>query len=159
MPFTPFHLGPALMLGVTFGYLDLLTFLLANVIVDFEPFFVLVFDLNLHYGYPLHGFFHTFFGGSIVALILAEVMVMLYSRAGKATCRKKLMITALAGVYLHIILDSFLYTDIRPFFPSNTNPLYGVFSSYEVYGFCIYSFFGAPLLYALKKLIGSEGVT
>ncbi|NOQ38614.1 hypothetical protein GQ472_07065, partial [archaeon] len=64
MPFTPFHLGPALFLGlVFFRYLNLPAFLIANVIVDVEPFVVLLFGLD----YPLHGFFHSFLGGSLIA--------------------------------------------------------------------------------------------
>ena len=71
MPFTPFHWGPALLLGLVFlGYLDLPTLLLSSVIVDFEP--LLVLTLNLQY--PLHGYFHSLLGGTIVALPLALAM-------------------------------------------------------------------------------------
>jgi len=38
MPFTPFHLGPALLLGLMLSkYIDLATFLFANILVDLEP--------------------------------------------------------------------------------------------------------------------------
>jgi len=30
MPFTPFHFGPALLFATLFGYLDFLTFMIAN---------------------------------------------------------------------------------------------------------------------------------
>ena len=60
MPFTPFHLGPALFLGLLlFRLVDLPTFLAANVILDLEPLAVLLLDLD----YPLHGLFHSFLGG------------------------------------------------------------------------------------------------
>jgi hypothetical protein len=71
MPFTPFHLGPALLLGLLLlRFIDFPTFLIANVIVDVEPLLVLVFGLD----YPLHGFFHSFLGGAIVALVLTLVI-------------------------------------------------------------------------------------
>ena len=47
MPFTPLHLGPALFFGmVLLRYIDLPTFLVANVIVDIEPLVILT--LGLH---------------------------------------------------------------------------------------------------------------
>ncbi|WP_048159778.1 hypothetical protein [Thermococcus barophilus] len=152
MPFTPFHFGPALLFAALFGYLDFLTFMIANVIVDFEPFLVLILGLDLRYGYPLHGFFHTFIGGSLVALALAEVIAKFYKHLGKEISVKKLKITALSGVWLHIVLDSFLYTDIKPFFPLSWNPFYGVFSAFEVYGFCIVAFLLGMSLYLLINL-------
>ncbi|AEH23899.1 metal-dependent hydrolase [Pyrococcus yayanosii] len=148
MPFTPFHLGPALLFATT---LDFPTFLIANVIVDFEPFLVMTYDLDLRYGYPLHGFFHTFLGGALVALILAEGMVVLYSQFGKEVNIKKLRITALSGIWLHIVLDSFLYMDIKPFFPLSWNPFYGLFSGIEVYGFCVVAFVIGALLHIVTK--------
>ncbi|MCX8170580.1 MAG: hypothetical protein N3E47_01215 [Candidatus Bathyarchaeota archaeon] len=58
MPFTLFHLGPALGLGLPLRRrLHVPTLVLANVIVDLEPFFVLFLGLD----YPLHGYFHIFF--------------------------------------------------------------------------------------------------
>ncbi len=71
MPFTPYHLGPALFLGLIFlSFIDFPTFLVASVIVDVEPFLVLILNLN----YPLHGFFHSFLGGTLVAVPLALMM-------------------------------------------------------------------------------------
>jgi hypothetical protein len=65
MPFTPYHLGPALFLGLLFlRFIDFPTFLIASVIMDVEPFLVLFFNLN----YPLHGFFHSLLGGTLVAI-------------------------------------------------------------------------------------------
>lgn len=47
MPLTPFHLGPALLLGLIFlRYVDFPTFLVANVIVDIEPMFIMLFNLD-----------------------------------------------------------------------------------------------------------------
>ncbi|KKN18678.1 hypothetical protein LCGC14_0953460 [marine sediment metagenome] len=72
MPFTLYHFGPGLLIGLIFlSFIDLPTFLIASLIVDIEPFLVLFFNLN----YPLHGFFHSFLGGTIIALILTVIMI------------------------------------------------------------------------------------
>ena len=74
MPFTPFHLGPALGLGLPLRrYLHAPTFIVVNVIVDVEPFIVLVFGLR----YPLHGYVHTFLFAFVVGLVLGYGMFRL----------------------------------------------------------------------------------
>lgn len=146
MPFTPFHLGPALLFGVVlFRWLDFPTFLAANVVVDVRA-------ALIYFGYfdgRLHGPLHTFAIGTVLALVLS---VSVY--AAKPLCNRVLapfrldqdrawrtvVAAALGGVYLHICLDSMLYTDIRPFFPSAFNPFFGLLSSFEVYGLCVLAF-------------------
>ena len=67
MSFTPFHLGPALGLGLPLRrYLHVPTFLAASVVVDVEPLLVLVLGLD----YPLHGYLHTFLFASLTGLLL-----------------------------------------------------------------------------------------
>ena len=74
MPFTPFHLGPAFALGLLCRkYLHAPTFILANVILDVEPFLVLLLGLR----YPLHGYFHTFLLALFVGLGLGYTMFLL----------------------------------------------------------------------------------
>ena len=71
MPFTPFHLGPAIGFGLPLRkYLHVPTFIVANVIVDVEPLLVLVLGLN----YPLHGYLHTFIFASFTGFALGYVM-------------------------------------------------------------------------------------
>jgi len=68
MPFTLFHLGPGLLFGLLlFSYVDPPAFLVASVVIDIEPFLV----LSLNLDYPVHGYLHTFLGGTIVAFLLA----------------------------------------------------------------------------------------
>jgi len=65
MPFTPFHLGQALFFGLLlFRHIHFPTFIMANIIVDLESFFIMLLGLD----YPLHGFFHSFVGGSLIAM-------------------------------------------------------------------------------------------
>ncbi len=150
MPFTPLHLGPALFFGmVLLRYIDLPIFLVANVIVDVEPLVILT--LGLHrtdsLGLPLHGLLHTFLGGTFVALLLALVMMrmrgyleplMRLVGLEQVSSPRSVYAAALSGVYMHILLDSRLYADIRPFYPSSYNPfLGGMAATFGVWWFCI----------------------
>ncbi|MCK4491554.1 MAG: hypothetical protein KAU03_02950, partial [Candidatus Altiarchaeales archaeon] len=143
MPFTPFHLGPALLIGlIMLPILDLPTFLVASVIVDIEPVAVLFLKLDA----PLHGVVHTFLAGTLLAFILALIMfflrekiktVMRIVKLEQSPSFNKILLTSLAGVYVHILLDSFIYTDIKPFYLLTLNPLYGLMSPTNVCLFCI----------------------
>ncbi|HER54282.1 MAG TPA: hypothetical protein ENO13_00065 [Candidatus Bathyarchaeota archaeon] len=68
---------------------------------------------------------------------------------------KKILAAALSGVYLHILLDSRSYLDIEPFFPSSYNPFLttGILAGLDSYIFCIWSFFGAIILYGARLLL------
>ena len=158
MPFTPYHIGPALFLGLLFlNFIDFPTFLIASVIVDVEPFLVLFFNLN----YPLHGFFHSLLGGTLVAIPLAIVMfkirdklspLMSYFRLGQKVSFKSILLASFLGIYIHILLDSRIYTDIQPFYPSPYNPLLttGILAGLDSYVICIWSFFGAVIIYIIR---------
>lgn len=140
MPFTPFHLGPALLLGMIFKKnIDLTAVLIASVIIDIRAAFCLFFDYE-----PLHGPLHTYLGATILALLLSYVLnrySLRYNRNGRT---KPIVFGSLVGVWSHIFLDSFLYTDIVPFWPISSNPMYWVMNSYSIYGVCVlFGIFGA----------------
>ncbi len=156
MPFTPYHLGPGSLIGLSlFKIFDFPALLTASVIIDIEPFSVLLFNLN----YPLHGFFHSFLGGSIVAGSIAVAMYFLkkdikklmvlfkLSKLAQDSSFKKILWTSFFGIYFHILLDSPLYTDIKPFYPLTVNPFYGLFSPEQIYLFSGLSFFAAISIY------------
>jgi membrane-bound metal-dependent hydrolase YbcI (DUF457 family) len=161
MPFTPYHLGPGLFIGLLFlAFIDFPTFLVASVIVDVEPFLVLAFNLN----YPLHGFFHSFLGGTLVAVPLALVMyrirdkfspLLSFFKLEQKISFKRVLAAALFGIYIHILLDSRGYTDIQPFYPSAYNPLLttGVSAGLDSYIFCIWSFVGAAIIYGIRLVL------
>jgi membrane-bound metal-dependent hydrolase YbcI (DUF457 family) len=160
MPFTPFHLGPALFLGLLFfQFVDLPTLLIASVILDLEPFVVLLLGLN----YPLHGFFHSVLGGTIVAVVLGLIMLRLGGTARgvlkplgleQSPSRQTIMLGSFLGVYSHILLDSPLYADIRPFFPSSVNPFFAgdAFTGIYVQVLCILLFLVGTTMYAAKLI-------
>ena len=164
MPFTPFHLGPALFLGLLLSTaFDLPTFLIANVLPDVEPFTVLFFNVQ---GYPLHGFLHSYIGATILAIILALCMYLLRGFVGKivkvfrlqqSSSFKKIVFTSFMGAYFHVFLDSFLYSEMTPFYPLQNNIFVNAFSAYGsytiIYGFCgITALLGIVLyLYKIRK--------
>ncbi len=153
MPLTPFHTGPAILAGlILFAYFDLPALLLGSVIVDLEPLSVLLFSPGL----ALHGFFHSFFGASLLAVLAALLTCRFKSRIKFLTAPFKLaqdssfpkvLVSSFFGVYSHVLLDSFLYADTRPFYPSGANPLLGLFSAGEVYLFCTLAFAAAIVFY------------
>ena len=161
MPFTPYHLGPALLFGLLFlSFIDFPTFLVASLIVDIEPFLVLTLSLN----YPLHGFFHSLLGGTLVAVLLALVTHRIRGRLSPLLSFFKLeqkisfmriLVAVFAGIYIHILLDSRIYTDIQPFYPSTYNPLLtaGVLAGLDAYIFCIWSFFAALIVYIIRLFL------
>jgi len=158
MPFTPFHFGPGLLFGLLLlSYVDLPTFLLASVVVDIEPFLVLTLGLD----YPVHGFLHSFLGGTLLAFIIAAAMskvrsalspLMSFFKLEKKHSFRSVLSASLFSIYLHILLDSPLYSDIRPFYPFDFNPFLSnsMFIGFEVYTLCVLSFIGGAVIYAIR---------
>lgn len=156
MPFTPYHFGPALLVGlVLFRRLDLPTFVVANVVVDVRAALVYFGHLDG----PLHGPLTTLTGGAVVAALLAAAVYPVrpwidpvLDRVGLAQSRSaaRVAVAALAGVWLHVALDATLYADVRPFAPfASANPLLGAFPSTAVYLACIAAGLLGAALYAL----------
>ena len=161
MPFTPFHLGPALLIGIILiYYIDFPTLLVASVILDIEPFLVLLFDLN----YPLHGFFHSFLGGTLVILPLSFIMYKIrtfldpiteFFKIEQKSSFVNMLAASTIGIYSHILLDAPLYSDIQPFFPLNFNPFLDTsgLPGVTIYLFCAYCFITAVILYFIRLAI------
>jgi len=156
MPLTPFHLGPALLLGlVLWRQVNLPMLLLASVIVDIEPLAVLIFNLN----YPLHGFFHSFLGGATVALMLSIGALGFRGEIARVSGALNLpqnhgpasfFLASILGLFTHTVLDSSLYPGLRPFYPLGPNPFFtGNFTL--VYGLCVASFLLALPAYLLRR--------
>jgi membrane-bound metal-dependent hydrolase YbcI (DUF457 family) len=158
MPLTPFHLGPAILVGLIFlQYIDLPTFIIANVIIDLEPLCIILFNLELTH----HQFLHTFLGGTLVAVILTTFMNSIRSKFSpilrlikieQKTSLRKIMLAAVSGIYLHIILDSLMHVDIRPFYPLLVNPFLqeSISSIGSVYMLCLLTSIGGGIVYAIR---------
>ena len=161
MPFTPFHLGPALLFGLVLSVaFDLPTLLMASVILDLEPFYVVYFHVS---GYLLHGFFHSYLVSSILAALMAVIAyslrdllnrIMVTFQISQKSSFKKTLFTSFVGVYFHVFLDSFLYEEMMPFYPLQSHPFVNVASAYGrytvIYGFCSITFVLGAILYFSK---------
>src|SRR2546426_3092076 len=67
MPFTPFHFGPAAALKAAApAHFSFLVFCYAQVVTDLESGFYL-----FRGEYPVHRFFHTYVGATLVGLVCA----------------------------------------------------------------------------------------
>ena len=156
MPFTPFHLGPSSWIGLLlFKIFDFPTLLISSIVVDTEPFCVLLFNLN----YPLHGFFHSFLGGSILVVLTALILnlfknrikkIMAFFKLAQESSFRKIIWTSFFGVYFHLLLDSFLYKEMKLLYPWEGNPFFGLFSPHQIYLFCSLSFLVGLLFYLIR---------
>jgi len=165
VPFTPFHLGPALLFSLALSAtFDLFTFLVASVIPDLEPFYVMYFRVS---GYPLHGFFHSYLGSSLLIVLVAAIVyplrslvnrIMMAFRVSQKSSFKKILFTSFVGVYSHVFLDSFLYEEMMPLYPLQGNPFINIlfpYGSYSlVYGFCSVTVLLGIVLYFYKIMKG-----
>jgi membrane-bound metal-dependent hydrolase YbcI (DUF457 family) len=156
MPFTPYHFGPGLLLGVLlFPFVDFGTLIIASVILDIEPLVVIMFGLP----FPLHGFFHTYLGATTVSVVLAACIwpirnqlnsiVSLFILRQNSTLLN-ILPACLIGTYSHVFLDSFIYAEMNPFYPLLGNPFLGIIGSSLVYSFCTFAGLVGVLLYVIR---------
>lgn len=127
MPFTLYHLGPALVLGLPLRRrIDLLALCIASVVLDIWPALVLFGVLPG----PYHWVEHTYLGGAIVAGLLTVGMVLGARRFPTQFDRWRsdeggltgLVIPNLTGTWLHITFDSVTHPTMNPFAPIAGNP-------------------------------------
>lgn len=139
MPFTPYHFGPSTTVAFALRkYLDIPIFIFVNLVIDLEPLAVMVF----RFSYPLHGFFHTIIGGTILGSLLGSfayiIINILYKIFSKFNFNYHLKLSTsiysgIVGLWFHIFLDSIMHADIKPFFPSSYNPFHQLISTSTLY--------------------------
>jgi hypothetical protein len=144
MPFTPYHLGPNGLIGsVFFRWINLPAILLVNAVVDMESLIVIVFNIRK---YPEHGFFHSFAGAAVAALLFSLVYSAIKKPVnelmGAIGLRQNptmlsIVLGCVLGAWMHVFLDSCLYKDIMPFFPLDNNPMYGLVTPAAMRLLCI----------------------
>lgn len=143
MPFTPFHWGPVLLLAAySKKYLDFPALMVSAVAVDFRTTLVFFGALDS----PLHGFFHTFPGATLVAITVTLFVGFLRDEIGRimeftgftqAVSWPKIFTGSMVGAYSHVVLDAMIYDYLNPFYFVESNPFYGYMFEYEMYLFCI----------------------
>ncbi|MCW3978384.1 MAG: hypothetical protein NWF12_01425 [Candidatus Bathyarchaeota archaeon] len=156
MPFTPYHVGPALLIGFLFyPFLDVPTFVIANVVIDVEPLLVILLDLPQ----PLHGPFHSLTLSTPVALLLAVLVhgfrrftrpIVVARMLPQNPGFRDILKTSVIGVWIHVLLDALLYPEMRLFYPIAGNPLLGLVPSQTVTTFCVASFLLSLPVYLVR---------
>jgi membrane-bound metal-dependent hydrolase YbcI (DUF457 family) len=159
MPFTPFHMGPGILIKALLqGSFSLMVFGWAQIIMDLQPLFVLLTGEG-----HLHGFSHTYVGATLLGIFsalsgkyLSEIGLKLIGIAEK---HKPIQITwwvafgsAFIGTYTHVVLDSIMHSDVEPFYPlSQANNLLGLISVVELHRFCLYTtLVGAAIYFSVQ---------
>ena len=138
MPFTPFHFGPAVAIKAAIpSQFSFAIFCYSQVVTDLESGFYL-----FRGEYPVHRFFHTYLGASLVGLVCAltgrfgyQLSMRVWqawfpprlngsSRGSVSMSWRVAFVSALVGTYSHVFLDSIMHRDITPWSPfTNANPM------------------------------------
>ena len=159
MPFTPFHMGPGILIKALLqGSFSLMVFGWAQIVMDIQPLVVLLTGEG-----HLHGFSHTYAGATLLAIFsalsgkyLSELGLKLMDISKKNNPIQitwwVAFVSAFIGTYTHVALDSIMHSDVEPFYPlSQANNLLGLISVGELHQFCIYSaLVGAAVYYSVQ---------
>lgn len=144
MPVTPFHFGPgAAVHAAAPRYVSFIAFCGANVLIDIEPL-----TYMLSHEYPVHRFFHSYVGATVIwpATMLLFVMMLRLAQVvpipnifnWKSLTLSRVGVGAALGAYSHIVFDSLMHADMRPLAPfSDANPLLGLVPLAALHWFCI----------------------
>lgn len=163
MPITPFHFGPGAALhAVAPKHVSFLTFCSANVLIDIEPLYYMVTGQ-----YPLHRFFHTYIGATIIMVATSTIFLVLLRLSSivslpnicdwQSLTTRPIWLGAAAGSYSHIVLDSVMHQDIVPLSPfSETNILFRITPLGELHLFCIFSALFALVILGFRWLIKAK---
>ncbi len=160
MPFTPFHMGPGILIKALLqGGFSLMVFGWAQIIMDIQPLLVLLTGEG-----HLHGFSHTYLGalllGAFSALsgkYLAEFGLYLLGLNPQRKLRIAWWVTLLSayiGTFSHVLLDSVMHADLQPFYPFDpANPLLGIISAGNLYLACLITGLIGSVLYFAGRLV------
>lgn len=156
MPFTPYHMGPGILVKALLrGSFSLIIFGWTQVVMDVQP---LVVGITQEGRY--HGFTHTYVGATLLAVFsavtgkyLAEFALNVFHRADRTRIGISwgvAFLSAFIGAASHILLDSVTAADMAPFAPfSQANQLAGIVSVSTLHSLCLYSgLIGAVLYFA-----------
>jgi len=135
MPFTPFHLGPGLLIKAAAPrHFSFLAYTASQVAIDLESGYFLATSQA-----PVHRTLHTFAVGAVVGLVTGVATAWIARRAVPAwrtsqDPRIRSEVGTRAGLYgglsggvLHSLFDGIMHRDIMPFRPfTSDNPLLGL---------------------------------
>ena len=159
MPFTPFHMGPGILIkSLLQGSFSLMVFGWAQIVMDIQPLIVLL-SVEGH----LHGFSHTYIGATLLAVFsaltgkfLSEFGLLILGISKKTNPIKiawwVVFVSAFIGTFSHVLLDSIMHSDVEPFFPiSLQNDFLGLLTYDQIHKLCLYSgLIGAGIFYLVQ---------
>jgi len=159
MPFTPYHFGPSGFIGLALRkWIDIPVFVLASVVVDVEVLVIMFFRL----GYPIHRYCHTFLIGAAVGALWGIAAyplrhlfnkVMQIFRIPYQTNLRKMVISGILGVWLHVLIDATYHFDVKMFWPNKTISLWWTIrrhvSAEQVENICLAFFIAAAIPYLI----------
>jgi len=165
MPFTPFHMGPGLLIKALLqGSFSLMVFGWAQIVMDLQPLFVMVTGEG-----HLHGFSHTYLGASLLALVAAltgkylseiglRILGLSRPDAPMDISWGIAGLSAWIGTYSHVLLDSIMHRDVEPFHPfTSANPFLALLSLKGLHQFCLYSgILGTALYYFVRYRVNQH---
>ena len=164
MPITPFHFGPGAALhSVAPRRVSFLAYCAANVLVDTEPLYYMITGQ-----FPLHRFFHTYVGVSIVVVVtiaiflaaqrLSTVVPLPNLLSWKQLTTGCVAVGASLGGYSHVLFDSVMHSDIRPLAPfTSSNSMWLVVSLTSLHWFCLGSGILGLIVLGVRRLSEKEG--
>jgi hypothetical protein len=154
MPFPLYHLGPSAFFGLTFRkWLDVPVFVFANVIVDVEVLVARLFGPV----WPVHRYCHTLLFGAIAGAVWGIAAyplrhlfekIMQKLRIPYQTGFRKMVVSGVLGIWLHVFIDAIYHPDVQIFWPSNARPLWRLISHEQIKIACIGFLVAAVIVYA-----------
>jgi membrane-bound metal-dependent hydrolase YbcI (DUF457 family) len=132
---------------------SLMVFGWAQFIMDLQPLLVMITGRG-----HLHGFSHTYIGAALLAVLsaisgkyLAEFALKLIGLVAYIPISWTVaFISATIGTFSHVLLDSIMHHDLRPFWPiSSHNGLLGLLSMPTLHWSCIGTGIVGAMLYCL----------
>ena len=160
MPLTPFHWSAVILGLLFFSTLYIPALAISSVLIDLEPFYYIFISPHTS---EVHGFFHTYLGATLIAIVVALILIKARKTVDKIMSFFRLeqgnasnswvYCSSLIAAYSHILLDSFLYSDIEPFWPlTKENAFLGLVQSSDVYLFTIILIIASILIYFFRVL-------
>lgn len=160
MPFTPYHMGPGLLIkSLLQSGFSLMIFGWAQILMDIQPLIVLLMGQG-----HLHGFSHTYLGATLIAFLSAIsgkylidngliIIKTYHSFVPVAFTWRVVFTSAFLGTYTHVLLDSIMHADMKPLFPFVIeNKMLGIITLEQLHQFCWYSGLIGVTVYVLVLL-------
>lgn len=157
MPFTPFHMGPGILVKALMqGSFSLTVFGWAQIVMDIQPLLVLITGEG-----HLHGFTHTYIGATLLAgfsalsgKYLAELGLQLVGLSAYFPIKwHTAIISAAIGCYSHVLIDSLMHADLEPFSPfTQQNSLLDIISASTLHELCLYSGLLGGVIFCLTSI-------